>query len=364
MTENRGAMRSVLMCGPPSASAGGMYAVAATLARELESTEYHWDCRLIDSGGGRGRAGYARFPAAMGVVAAGRYNLLHLHVASGGSTLRKALLARTAKARRRPYVIHLHGGGYAHFLARLDRPRMELVRAFYQHAAAVIVLGEAWRDLLVSSLGCPQDSIHIVHNGVADIGTIADEEKLADRYVAFLGGVAAKKGADQLIRAIGDLRSEGIGNWRLEMLGPIVEDSVADLAHEVNDGSPDAVTLRGPTFGSERDLLLRRASIFALPSLEEALPMSIIEAMSAGLPSIATRVGSVEEILTDGCEGTLIAPGDYHALVEALRALSQDDELREVQGAAARRRWSADLQPSVMARRVAAIWDAATLRAR
>lgn len=347
------------MCGPPSASAGGMYAVASTLARELESTAYDWNCRLIDSGGGRGRAGYARFPAAWGEVAAGRYDVLHLHVASGGSTLRKALLARTAMARGRPYVIHLHGGGYAHFLARLDPRRLDLLRRFYQDAAAVIVLGAAWRQLLTSSLGSPEAAIHIVHNGVADLGTIPDEEKDSDRYIAFIGGVAEKKGADQLIRAVGELRRTGIAGWRLEMLGPVTEARIANLAREVNAQSPEAVALRGPTFGNERDRILGSASIFALPSLEEALPMSIIEAMSAGLASVATRVGSVEEILTDGSEGLLIAPGDYRGLVEALRRLILDGDLRRRQGAAARRRWSADLEPSVMTRRIVAIWDAA-----
>ena len=67
--------------------------------------------------------------------------------------------------------------------------------------------------------------------------------------------------------------------------------------------------------------------------------MVIVEAMSWGLPIVATRVGGIPEIITDGVNGLLVPPGDARALAEAVRLLCQDADLRERLGAEARRRW-------------------------
>ena len=84
--------------------------------------------------------------------------------------------------------------------------------------------------------------------------------------------------------------------------------------------------------------LLARSDVFALSSRSEGLPMSVLEAMAAELPVVASRVGGVGELVRDGATGTLVPPGDSAALAHALAQLAADPELRARMGAAGRRR--------------------------
>jgi glycosyltransferase involved in cell wall biosynthesis len=81
---------------------------------------------------------------------------------------------------------------------------------------------------------------------------------------------------------------------------------------------------------------LNAMDVFALPSLFEALPFSVLEAMACGKPVVATDVGGVREIIQDGKSGFLIQRGDTEALVECIQKLADDRGLRERLGRDAR----------------------------
>lgn len=83
--------------------------------------------------------------------------------------------------------------------------------------------------------------------------------------------------------------------------------------------------------------LLPALDVFALPSRAEGMPTAILEAMVCGLPVVATRVGSVPELVEDGVTGILVPAGDPDALARAVRRLVADPELRAAMGAAGRR---------------------------
>jgi glycosyltransferase involved in cell wall biosynthesis len=84
--------------------------------------------------------------------------------------------------------------------------------------------------------------------------------------------------------------------------------------------------------------LLARSDVFVLSTLSEGMPMSILEAMAAGLPVVASAVGGIPEVVVDGETGLLVPPRDAAALAEALRRLLDDPELRRQMGAAGRAR--------------------------
>ena len=92
--------------------------------------------------------------------------------------------------------------------------------------------------------------------------------------------------------------------------------------------------------GIRRDVpeILALLDIFILPSLWEGLPVALLEAMAAGLPVVATRVGGVPEVVIDGVTGLLVPPRDPEALSAAILTLLQDPDLRHRMGEAGQRR--------------------------
>ena len=80
---------------------------------------------------------------------------------------------------------------------------------------------------------------------------------------------------------------------------------------------------------------LEACDIFVLPSLKEGLPYALMEAMAAGLPAVATRVGGIPDLIEDGIEGMLVPPKDAPALTHALGALIEDPHLRRRLGISA-----------------------------
>jgi glycosyltransferase involved in cell wall biosynthesis len=84
--------------------------------------------------------------------------------------------------------------------------------------------------------------------------------------------------------------------------------------------------------------ILQALDIFVLPSNWEGLPNAVLEAMAAGLPVVATRVGGVPEVVVEGQTGILVPPRDPNALADALLTLLRDPNLRRRMGQAGRQR--------------------------
>jgi glycosyltransferase involved in cell wall biosynthesis len=95
-------------------------------------------------------------------------------------------------------------------------------------------------------------------------------------------------------------------------------------------------------FRADIPAVLARLGIFCLTSDSEGTPNAILEAMSAGLPVVATRVGGIPRLVRDGVTGLLIPPGDDHALTDALRTLLRDPERAREMGKAGRARVEAE----------------------
>ena len=160
-----------------------------------------------------------------------------------------------------------------------------------------------------------------------------------------------RKGLDVLLRALASLRDDGV-RFRACLVGPgILLEQHRRLAGELSLTDRVAIPGRVPDVAP----YLGRADVFALPSLEEGSgSLSVLEALHAGVPVVATDVDGMPEDLTDGEDSLLVPPNDSSALAAALRRLIEDPDLRRRLGAAARRtyerRFTAEAYSSDLAR--------------
>jgi GalNAc-alpha-(1->4)-GalNAc-alpha-(1->3)-diNAcBac-PP-undecaprenol alpha-1,4-N-acetyl-D-galactosaminyltransferase len=165
-----------------------------------------------------------------------------------------------------------------------------------------------------------------------------------------MGRLSRQKGFDILIRAMAEVRSRA----RLVLIGEGPEEGMLrDLAARV--GVSERVAFTG--FLANPYPALAGASVFALPSRYEGFPNALVEAMSLGVPCVASRCPTgPEEIVTDGVDGILVPVEDPRALAAAVNRLLDDAALRDRLGRAARERARVYDAPEVV-RRFEALLD-------
>ena len=283
--------------------------------------------------------------------AAGRADVLHVHLSSDGSTWRKIVLCEAARRAGVPYVVHLHGSRYREFLDGAGPRTHALVRRMFAGAAIVLVLGEAWRALLLRHMPELAGRIRILPNASRPSEALGFPRAGRVPHILFLGKVGARKGVPVLLEALSRLPP---GRWRATVAGDGDVEEARLAVHRL--GLNGRVALPGWVGPDAVAALLREAEILALPSFNENLPMSVIEAMAHGLAVVATPVGAVAEIVRDGETGLLVQPGDAAGLAAALgRLLAAPDERARL-GAAAASFHARHLHISPYFAQLAALW--------
>ena len=218
------------------------------------------------------------------------------------------------------------------------RSQRRLRRALVERLDAHLAVGDGLARSIEAMLGRPAGSIATVRNGVPDLRLPGRERLRAEPTLGFVGRLAHEKGADLLLRALPRLPGVaavlvGDGDER-----PALERMAAEL------GVLDRVVFTG--WSNEVRRLLPTFDVLVLPSRREGVPLSIVEAMLAELPVVATRVGGTAEVVLDGETGILVPPEDPEQIALAAASLLDDHRRRTRIGARAREvaleRFSAD----------------------
>jgi glycosyltransferase involved in cell wall biosynthesis len=242
-------------------------------------------------------------------------------------------------SRRRPVVVSGQhsitplSGQWATIAARLTRRLSD----------RFVVPSQAVHDRLVNTERLPRNRIVLIENGVDTQrynrpgGEVSRSQLGLDpngMVVGAVGRLSPEKGLHHLLKGLAILRSHGL-LVDLILVGDGPERPRLDL-----DSRAFGLDGHVKFLGVRRDLprIYAVMDVFALPSLQEASPMALLEAMAAGRPIVATSVGGVPEILENGRSGLLVTPGCPVALADGLERLTSDSALRHRLGDAARHR--------------------------
>lgn len=274
-------------------------------------------------------------------------------------------VARTLR-QLRPTVLHTHHlpsllnvGPYAtvagsvrivhteHARMYLDeQPRARpLLRAAATMAAAVVLVGNALRAYYVETVGLPEAKLRVVVNGVdtqrfspapsESVGPARRAAGLPDGrvLVGAVGRLAAVKNYALLIRAFARVRAES-GDVALVLVGDGEErEQLEQLTRDLGVGQD--VTFLG--WRTDVASLIPLFDVLAVSSISEALPLVVLEAMSAAVPVVSTAVGEIPKVIADGA-GVVVPPDDVDAFAGALRRVVGDAGLRRELGTRARAR--------------------------
>jgi glycosyltransferase involved in cell wall biosynthesis len=288
-----------------------------------------------------------------GWLATGRVTLLHAHLNSGASFWRKALFVVPGALLGVPFVLQVHCGRFPAFAASRGALTRRLIGWMFRRARIVVALSdEAGRELARIE---PAARIEVLPNPVM---IPAEPARLDGRPTAlFLGMLTAAKGVHDLLAAWRTVLAS-LPEARLVLAGAGDIDSVKRSARALGIGA--AVEIPGWVDADGKMRLLRQASVLVLPSHHEALPMAILEAMAAGVPVVATRVGGIPGAVDHGRSGLLVPPAAPESLAQALLAVLGDPGRRAAMGAAAREKALGTFSADVVVPRLEAIWDRAT----
>jgi glycosyltransferase involved in cell wall biosynthesis len=285
----------------------------------------------------------------MGLLLAGKVALVHAHTASRASFWRKSLFILPAFLARVPVILHLHGAEFQVFYGKeCSAWARRFVRWVFQRVSQVVVLSGSWESWVRASF--PAAKVRVIANPIL-VPELATKTERSPRTLLFLGRLGKRKGVYDLLRAVAGLKS-AYPDLRVLLGGDGELDAVRAEASALGIGGQ--VELLGWVKGADKARLLNEASVYVLPSYNEGLPMSVLEAMAHGLPVVSTPVGGIPEAVRDGVEGFLVTPGDVEGLVDRIGRLLADPALRERMGDAARARAEAAFgAPGIVERWVA-----------
>jgi glycosyltransferase involved in cell wall biosynthesis len=232
------------------------------------------------------------------------------------------------RTRGLPYVVTLHGSDVPGYNARRPFARLygatrPIVRAVWRGAGRVVAvtdpLARCVRDLEATS------PIEVIPNGVDTRRFAPSPEKNREQgRILLVGRLIPLKGHAVFVRALALVRKRWRGPLSVEIVGAGPElDSLRREAAAL--GLLDVVEISGFVPFEELPFRYSRASLFVMPSLNDAAPLALLEAMASGLPLVASGVGGIPELLS-GCDAELVPPGDEEALAAAiLRVLSNPE---------------------------------------
>ncbi len=257
-----------------------------------------------------------------------KIKIVHIHGASRGSFHRKFRYFLISKLAKKKVIYHIHGAEFHLFMQEASLQTQKRIRRIISDSNCVIVLSDGWLDFFRKHY--PDAQLQRIYNPAGELHHLERKERLSPKVqFLFLGYISERKGCYDLINAADELRKQ-YPNFHVTIGGNGETQKIIELIREKK--LEDTVSFVGWVSGPEKEQLLYNSDVYLLPSKNEGLPVSILEAMANGMPVISTPVGGIPEMIEDGLSGFLIEAGNIAALVEKMKFFIERKEMIESMG--------------------------------
>ncbi|UBZ11053.1 glycosyltransferase family 4 protein [Leeuwenhoekiella palythoae] len=273
--------------------------------------------------------------------------IVHIHGAAKGSVIRKYVLFNLCqRILKRKVVFHCHASEMEVFYKQSPSIIRWILKDFFNNTTAIICLSKSWEHFFTTNF--TPKKLFVLENIVDDpidhtLNTLPPTSPLK---VLFLGAVGTRKGIFDLLQVLADNRSfyqDKIlltvgGNGEIERLEAFI----------IENNLEKVVKFEGWVSGVKKVQLLKETDIYILPSYNEGLPLSVLEAMSYSKPIISTYAGGIPEIVKPKVNGILVNPGNTREIDASLKTFIDNPQLIQVYGEASQEMVQAHYAKQVM----------------
>lgn len=318
---------NVLMVGVDESTKGGMWTVVENYLNDTDFVKRNNLIYIPTSITGCPIPNRLLFTAKayIKIIAAYRkikFDILHVHMSERSSIKRKGIVMSYAKKRGTKIVLHMHGAEFEVLYKQMTPAKQKSVRDILNLADKILILGKYWSEFIGSLVDDP-DRVVVAYNAVPV--PKAYEYDKQSKSILFLGAVSKRKGKEILLEALKKKANVLSKDFDVKFYGPDVDANIAELIDE--NGLSSWVKYCGWLGKDDKAGVLKTTAVNVLPSYNEGLPMTILEAMSYGIPSITTSVAAIPEAVNSE-NGIVINPGSVDELADALEKMCMDESYR------------------------------------
>jgi len=268
-----------------------------------------------------------------------RFSLAYMTLSpKGGAFLKDSLIVLLVRVFRVPLLLHLHGKGIEKALSSRGMALTKYYNFVFKKCHVIHLSDLLTPDIKrITSI----NKIHVIGNGIpCKYPPRVQQEATNQVVILYLSNFVPSKGAMTLLESVAALQNEGISGFKTRFVGAWGDERLKMQFEEYvrEKNLQHLVEVPGPAYGEKKDEVLYTSDMFVLPTYyaNECFPLTILEAMQAGLPVVSTYEGAIPEIVDDGKTGFLFPAKDVSALAGILKELIANSSLRNRMGKAAR----------------------------
>lgn len=349
----------ILIISPPLDNSGGIGTLYQNVASNIEGLAF---IRFVDS---RGKSKISLLPLLRipfvllkltYVSITWKPDLIHINISGGASIIRKCFVALFIRLfLHKPYVVQLHSSSFVTQIQSLPDSIKKIILFILNSAARFLTLGEYWAKQ-VSEMGVKRELVRYFPLGISRTEQYTPLEQSQQTifeqdfklYLMFIGPLNHKKGFDLLVAALERLKNE---NLYLVAFG----DGDIHKWRKLCESRGINAVFCGQVGNELTRSVLSLVDIFILPSLNENMPVSVLEAAYARTAIVSSQVGSLDEYF-DINSIAYIKTGNLDSLTDKLKIIVEDHDYRRSLATSAHHIWKENFDASDTTRRLVSEW--------